>query len=163
MASKITKDPNGGAHRIVEWMYFDFKEAMKTDPDTVDISILNVAISDDDIDTKKGDNLPPAAYDTLSVGNIVSLFESLASGMDSSVKVDAWKAKLAVGDDEAKKEVQEEMLSLIHEPRSHTVQVLQLVFHGKDMPEEKTKTPQVKVQKAKLGKFIIFYFFCATL
>ena len=163
MASKITKDPNGGAHRIVEWMYFDFKEAMKTDPDTVDISILNVAISDDDIDAKKGDNLPPAAYDTLSVGNIVSLFESLASGMDSSVKVDAWKAKLAAGDDEAKKEVQEEMLSLIHEPRSHTVQVLQLIFHGKDMPEEKTKTPQVKVQKAKLGKFIIFYFFCATL
>ena len=163
MASKITKDPNGGAHRIVDWMYFDFKEAMKTDPDTVDISILNVAISDDDIDTKKGDNLPPAAYDTLSVGNIVSLFESLASGMDSSVKVDAWKAKLAAGDDEAKKEVQEEMLSLIHEPRSHTVQVLQLIFHGKDMPEEKTKTPQVKVQKAKLGKFIIFYFFCATL
>lgn len=163
MAPKITKDPNGGAHRIVDWMYFDFKEAMKTDPDTVDISILNVAISDDDIDTKKGDNLPPAAYDTLSVGNIVSLFESLASGMDSSVKVDAWKAKLAAGDDEAKKEVQEEMLSLIHEPRSHTVQVLQLIFHGKDMPEEKTKTPQVKVQKAKLGKFIIFYFFCATL
>ena len=163
MASKITKDPNGGAHRIVDWMYFDFKEAMKTDPDTVDISILNVAISDDDIDTKKGDNLPPAAYNNLSVGNIVSLFESLASGMDSSVKVDAWKAKLAAGDDEAKKEVQEEMLSLIHEPRSHTVQVLQLIFHGKDMPEEKTKTPQVKVQKAKLGKFIIFYFFCATL
>ena len=139
MAPKITKDPNGGAHRIVDWMYFDFKEAMKTDPDTVDISILNVAISDDDIDTKKGDNnLPPAAYDTLSVGNIVSLFESLASGMDSSVKVDAWKAKLAAGDDEAKKEVQEEMLFLIHEPRSHTVQVLQLVFHGKDMQEEKT-------------------------
>ena len=163
MAPKITKDPNGGAHRIVDWMYFDFKEAMKTDPDTVDISILNVAISDDDIDTKKGDNLPPAAYDTLSVGNIVSLFKSLESGMDSSVKVDAWKAKLAAGDDEAKKEVQEEMLSLIHEPRSHTVQVLQLIFHGKDMPEEKTKTPQVKVQKAKLGKFIIFYFFCATL
>ena len=163
MAPKITKDPNGGAHRIVDWMYFDFKEAMKTDPDTVDISILNVAISDDDIDTKKGDNLPPAAYNTLSVGNIVSLFESLESGMDSSVKVDAWKAKLAAGDDEAKKEVQEEMLSLIHEPRSHTVQVLQLIFHGKDMPEEKTKTPQVKVQKAKLGKFIIFYFFCATL
>ena len=163
MAPKITKDPNGGAHRIVDWMYFDFKEAMKTYPDTVDISILNVAISDDDIDTKKGDNLPPAAYDTLSVGNIVSLFESLASGMDSTVKVDAWKAKLASEDDEAKKEVQEEMLSLIHEPRSHTVQVLQLIFHGKDMPEEKTKTPQVKVQKAKLGKFIIFYFFCATL
>ena len=163
MAPKITKDPNGGAHRIVDWMYFDFKEAMKTDPDTVDISILNVAISDDDIDTKKGNNLPPVAYNTLSVGNIVSLFESLESGMDSSVKVDAWKAKLAAGDDEAKKEVQEEMLSLIHEPRSHTVQVLQLIFHGKDMPEEKTKTPQVKVQKAKLGKFIIFYFFCATL
>ena len=163
MAPKIIKDPNGGAHRIVDWMYFDFKEAMKTDPDTVDISILNVAISDDDIDAKKGDNLPPAAYDTLSVGNIVSLFKSLESGMDSSVKVDAWKAKLAAGDDEAKKEVQEEMLSLIHEPRSHTVQVLQLIFHGKDMPEEKTKTPQVKVQKAKLGKFIIFYFFCATL
>ena len=138
MAPKITKDPNGGAHRIVDWMYFDFKEAMKTDPDTVDISILNVAISDDDIDTKKGDNLPPAAYDTLSVGNIVSLFESLESGMDSSVKVDAWKAKLAAGDDETKEEVQEEMLSLIHEPRSHTVQVLQLVFHGKDMQEEKT-------------------------
>ena len=117
MASKITKDPNGGAHRIVDWMYFDFKEAMKTDPDTVDISILNVAISDDDIDTKKGDNLPPAAYDTLSVGNIVSLFKSLESGMDSSVKVDAWKAKLAAGDDEAKKEVQEEMLFLIHDPR----------------------------------------------
>ena len=162
MAPKITKDPNGGAHRIVDWMYFDFKEAMKTDPDTVDISILNVAISDDDIDTKKGDNLPPAAYDTLSVGNIVSLFKSLESGMDSSAKVDAWKAKLAAaaGDDEAtKKEIQEEMLSLIHEPRSHTVQVLQLIFHGKDMPEEKTKTPQVKVQKAKLGKFIIFLSF----
>ena len=138
MASKITKDPNGGAHRIVEWMYFDFKEAMKTDPDTVDISILNVAISDDDIDTKKGNNLPPAAYDTLSVGNIVSLFKSLESGMDSSVKAGVWKAKLAAGDDKAKKEVQEEMLSLIHEPQSHTVHVLQLVFHGKDMPEEKT-------------------------
>ena len=150
MAPKITKDPNGGAQRIVDWMYFDFEEPMKTDPDTVDISILNVAISEDDIDLKKGDNLPPAAYDTLSVGNIVSLFETLENGMDSSAKVDAWKAKLAAGD-EAKKEVQEEMLSLIHKSRSHTVQVLQLIFHGKDMPEEKTKTPQVKVQNAKLG------------
>ena len=157
LGPKITKDPNGGAHRIVDWMYFDFEEEMKTDPDTVDISILNVAISEDDIDLKKGDNLPPAAYDTLSVGNIVSLFETLENGMDSSAKVDAWKAKLAAGD-EAKKEVQEEMLSLIHKSRSHTVQVLQLIFHGKDMPEEKTKTPQVKVQNAKLGKFIIFFF-----
>ena len=157
LAPKITKDPNGGAQRIVDWMYFDFEEPMKTDPDTVDISILNVAISEDDIDLKKGDNLPPAAYDTLSVGNIVSLFETLENGMDSSAKVDAWKAKLAAGD-EAKKEVQEEMLSLIHKSRLHTVQVLQLIFHGKDMPEEKTKTPQVKVQNAKLGKFIIFFF-----
>ena len=158
MAPKITKDPSGGAHRIVDWMYFDFKEPMKTDPDTVDISILNVAISEDDIDLKKGDNLPPAAYDTLSVGNIVSLFDTLQTVMDPVVKVDGWKAKLAAGDDKAKKVVQEEMLALIHEPRSHTVQVLQLIFHGKDMPEEKTKTPQVKVQNAKLGKFIIFFF-----
>ena len=49
---------------------------MKTDPDTVDISILNVAISEDDIDTK-GNNLPPAAFDTLNVGNIVSLFKTM--------------------------------------------------------------------------------------
>ena len=149
MAPKITKDPSGGAHRIVDWMYFDFKEPMKTDPDTVDISILNVAISEDDIDLKKGDNLPPAAYDTLNVGNIVSLFETLQTEMDPAAKVVGWKAKLAAGDKE--KEVQEEMLALIHETRSHTVQVLQLIFHGKDMPEEKTKTPQVKVQNAKLG------------
>ena len=71
---------------------------MKTDPDTVDISILNVAISEDDIDLKKGDNLPPAAYDTFSVGNILSLFETLQTEMDLAVKVDGWKAKLAAGD-----------------------------------------------------------------
>jgi len=30
LGPKITKDPNGGAHRIVDWMYFDFEEEMKT-------------------------------------------------------------------------------------------------------------------------------------
>ena len=81
---------------------------MKTDPDTVDISILNVAISEDDIDTKKGDVLPPAAYNSLNVGNIVSVFEALQSGMNFTAKAGAWKAKLAAGD-EATKEVQEDL------------------------------------------------------
>ena len=130
---------------------------MKTDPDTVDISILNVAISEDDIDTKKGDVLPPAAYNSLNVGNIVSVFEALQSGMNFTAKAGAWKAKLAAGD-EATKEVQEEMLlALLQESQSHTGQVLQLIFHRKDMPEEKTKTPNVKVQNSKLGVFIIYF------
>ena len=130
---------------------------MKTDPDTVDISILNVAISEDDIDTKKGDVLPPAAYNSLNVGNIVSVFEALQSGMNFTAKAGAWKAKLAAGD-EATKEVQEEMLlALLQESQSHTGQVLQLIFHGKDMPEEKIKTPNVKVQNSKLGVFIIYF------
>ena len=79
--------------------------------------------------------------------------------MDPSVQVvDAWKAKVAA--DKAT-EVQEEILALIQETRSqHTVQALQLIFHGEDMPEEeKTKAPKVKVQKARLlGVFIIFFF-----
>ena len=130
---------------------------MKTDPDTVDISILNVAISEDDIDTKKGDVLPPAAYNSLNMGNIVSVFEALQSGMNPTAKAGAWKAKLAAGD-EATKEVQEEMLlALLQESQSHTGQVLQLIFHGKDMPEEKIKTPNVKVQNSKLGVFIIYF------
>ena len=138
-------------------MYDQFEEPMKTDPDTVDISILNVAISEDDIDTKKGDVLPPAAYNSLNVGNIVSVFEALQSGMNFTAKAGAWKAKLAAGD-EATKEVQEEMLlALLQESQSHTGQVLQLIFHRKDMPEEKTKTPNVKVQNSKLGVFIIYF------
>ena len=70
---------------------------------------------------QQGDNLPPAAYDTLNMGNIVSLFKTLQNRTDPAVQVDAWKAKLAV---EEEKEIQEKMLALIHEPRSHTVQVL---------------------------------------
>ena len=77
--------------------------------------------------------------------------------MDPTVQVvDAWKAKVAA--DKAT-EVQEEMLAWIQETRSHTVQGLQLIFHGEAMPEEKTKAPKVKVQKARLlGVFIIFFF-----
>ena len=137
-------------------MYDQFEEPMKTDPDTVDISILNVAISEDDIDIKKGNVLPPAAYNSLNMGNIVSVFEALQSGMNPTAKAGAWKAKLAAGD-KATKEVQEEMLALLQESQSHTVQVLQLIFHGKDMPEEKIKTPNVKVQNSKLGVFIIYF------
>ena len=77
--------------------------------------------------------------------------------MDPTVQVDTWKAKVAA--DKAE-EVQEEMLAWIQETRSqHTVQGLQLIFHGEAMPEEKTKAPKVKVQKARLlGVFIIFFF-----
>ena len=35
-------------------MYVDFEEPMRTDPDTVDISILNVAITEDDSNKEKG-------------------------------------------------------------------------------------------------------------
>ena len=43
---------------------------------------------------QQGDNLPPAAYDTLNMGNIVSLFKTLQNRTDPAVQVDAWKAKL---------------------------------------------------------------------
>ena len=78
--------------------------------------------------------------------------------MDPTVQVDTWKAKVAA--DKAT-EVQEEMLAWIQETRSHTVQGLQLIFHGEAMPEEKTKAPKVKVQKARLlGVFILLFPFC---
>ena len=114
------------------------------------------ALTDVSFDVKKGEVLKPTAYNSLNVGNIVSVFEALQSGMNSTAKAGAWKAKLATGD-EATKEVQEEMLALLPESQSHTVQVLQLIFHEKDMPEEKTKTPNVKVQNSKLGVFIIYF------
>ena len=86
---------------------------MKTDPDTiVDISILNVAITEGVINRReKGKALPPQlhAYDSFNVGNILTVFETLQNGMDPTVQVDAWKAKLLAAGDKTKKEVQEEI------------------------------------------------------
>jgi hypothetical protein len=42
---KIVKDPNRGSQRILDWMFVEFEKPMKMNPDTVDISILNVAIT----------------------------------------------------------------------------------------------------------------------
>ena len=93
-------------------MLIEFEEPMKTDPDTiVDISILNVAITEGVINREKGKALPPQlhAYDSFNVGNILTVFETLQNGMDPTVQVDAWKAKLLATGDKTKKEVQEEI------------------------------------------------------
>ena len=66
-------------------MYVDIVEPIKTGPDTVDISILNVAITKDNINTAKGKVLPPSLYDTLNVGDIVTVDDTLPNEMDPTV------------------------------------------------------------------------------
>ena len=39
-------------------MYVDFEEPRRTDPDTVDSSILNLAITEDDSNKEKGKQCP---------------------------------------------------------------------------------------------------------
>ena len=67
-------------------MYVDFMISMKSDQGTVDISILNVAITEDNnINTSKGDVLSPADYNTLNVGDIVTVVETLLNGMNPAL------------------------------------------------------------------------------
>ena len=125
-------------------MYDDFAEPIKTDPDTVDISIFNVAITENNINTAKGDVLSPAAYDTLNVGDIVTVVETLLNnGRDPTVvQVDAWKAKLAAGD--KAKEVQEGMLALIQELGSHVGKYFNLFSTGRIGQKRKQRHPLSK-------------------
>ena len=112
--------------------------SMKSDQGTVDISILNVAITEDNINTSMWVILWLCGWDFAKWNG---------SRPKLMLKKLNWLPETKYK--KFKKQLWHWFVTSNH--HNQVVQVLQLIFHKKDWPEEKTKTPIVQVKKAKLG------------
>ena len=156
MKSKVEQDPNmpNGVERTTSSFKIHFQDNMNIKKNEkgqlkgVDVTLLQVDLSDDDIAENRGDTLPIAAYEMIHVDEVVDILERFSQSSKDAQATMLTTLRSTLGhtqnangdvdydDDAADFSAAQRIMFGEGYKRSHTVEVLQLIFHGEDRPKE---------------------------